>query len=89
MVFHLNDAEDIKIIDKDNGFQDIIINGINYQQKDGTIKKVNITLPNVKLNLKEKTLMAYANEIDKSLWTLELEDAAIQSNNALDQAKEE
>lgn len=84
MIFQLNGTEDIKITNKDNNFQDITINGLDYQEADGTIRKVNVILPNAKLNLEEKTLIAYANEIDKSSWALELEDAVYFSEKTND-----
>ena len=74
MIIHLNGSEEIKIKDKDNGFQDIAINGLDYQQSDGTIRKVNVILPNVKIDVDTKNILAYADKIDKSLWTLELSE---------------
>lgn len=74
MILHLNGTEEIKVINKDNGFQDITINGLNYQQSDGTIRKVNVILPNVKINSDIKDILVYVDEVDKSLWTLELEE---------------
>lgn len=74
MTIHLNGTEEVNIKDKDNGFQDITINGLDYQQSDGTIRKVNIIFPNAKIDADTRNIITYADNVDKSLWTLELEE---------------
>lgn len=78
MIIHLNGSEEINIKDKSNGFQEITINGIDLRLSDGTIQKGRMIIPNSRfdpaMSLDVGKLEAYADNVDKSLWTLELKE---------------
>lgn len=78
MILHLNGSEEVNIKDKDNGFQEITINGIDLKLPDGTTQKSRMVIPNSRfepaMSVNVSKLEAYADNVDKSLWTLELKE---------------
>ena len=78
MVIHLNGSEKVNIKDKDNGFQEITIDGIDFKLSDGTTRKGRMVIPNSRfdpaMSVDVSKLEAYADNVDKSLWTIELKE---------------
>lgn len=78
MTIHLNGSEEVNIKDKDNRFQEITINGIDFKLPDGTTQKGRMIIPNGRfdpaMSVDVSKLVAYADNVDKSLWTLELKE---------------
>lgn len=76
MILNLNGSEKISMQDNDNGYKDIIIDGIDFKLADGTTKKVKMVFPCAKFDsdglINADNFKVFADNIDKFLWAVEL-----------------